>query len=172
MARYKKSDVEQIRPNYYGERVPAVNVKVYGSMRDIKLPLSLGQSSDDGGKTWIDSLTDAEYTHDWIEENVSDSAQNSVWESVIAEGWEQIQNAADEIYGEGYKVYSAGRSGGWAYIENLPDFDSWDAIDLAKWRKFELAAKAIAADVPYQMVVSLYMNEYEYIRDNAELCIS
>src|SRR5260221_11426319 len=52
------------------------------------------------------------------------------------DGFDMLQNDAQEIFGASAKVYSTGRQGGWAVVEGLPDIESWDAIMLSKWSRF------------------------------------
>lgn len=156
---YGKADVSFHRTGYAGPGVPAVNVKV-GFCR-IPLPLDLGSYSDDGGTTFKTALTDPGFTWDWIDENVKD---DTAFEFACMAGWEQLTEEAKAIFGDHVKVYSEGRSGGWAIVDGLPDFDSWNAIDLGKWRRFERIARALVADIPRIMVEGIYYNQWE-IRD-------
>lgn len=137
---------------------PAVNVKVYGSALNIPLPLDLGRYSDDGGETWKISRTDAEFTHEWIEEHLSDDVE--LFNIACEDGWMMLQEEAVEIFGSGVKVYSEGRSGGWAIVDGLPEFESWNAVDLMRWRKFEKFAKAVADDIPRQIIELAYFNVF------------
>lgn len=155
---YKKSDVTFHGTGYAGPGVPAVNVKVpYGLP---KLPLDLGSFSDDGGATWKVSETDPDFTAEWIDA-LGDRHLNTWFEAACESGWEYLQELAVEVFGAGVKVYSEGRSGGWAIVEGLTDFDSWDAVDLGRWRKFEALARAAAADIPRQMVELIYYNVWD-----------
>jgi hypothetical protein len=45
------------------------------------------------------------------------------------------------------KVYSKGRSSGWLTVHGLPPVESWDAVDLARWRRFE---REVESDVEYR----------------------
>ena len=58
-------------------------------------------------------------------------------------------------------VYSAGRSGGWLVVDGLPDIDTWDAIDLGVWRRFDKAVHAILDDYPYQYIWHLHVNVWQ-----------
>lgn len=157
---YSKNDVE-FHSDGYGPHRPAVNVKVYGSIRDVKLPINLGGVSEIGSKEITWQYTESEFTVDWIEENVSEETFQTIYDLTREDGWEYLQQIAEEVFGLGVRVYSEGRSGGWAVVDGLSDFDFWDAIDLAKWRSFERQAKATADDVPHQTLVSIYINEFE-----------
>jgi hypothetical protein len=60
------------------------------------------------------------------------------------------------------QVYSAGRSGGWLVVSGLPDVESWDAIALGRWVKFEEEVRAIADEgYPYDFIWQLRVNVYE-----------
>lgn len=143
----------------FREGRPAVNVKVHNGRHP--LPIDLMQTSDDGGVTFYTVTTDPEFTWDWIDENLTDEESNAYFEMVCSEAWERLQEAAVEIFGPGVKVYSEGRSGGWAVVHGIKDFESWDAIDLGKWQRFEQAARELADDIPYQFATSVYFNVYE-----------
>lgn len=145
---------------------PAANVKVYGSVWSIALPQSLGSSAKIG-EPMVEHFTHPEFTHAWIEEHVSDESVEAEFNDVCRYGFDTLQEFADEIW-DGVTVYSAGRSGGWAIVTGLPDIDTWDAVMLAKWSKFEAFAKACAKDVPYQMLMNIYMNEFETWIDERE----
>lgn len=72
--------------------------------------------------------------------------------------WESAQEYARECFGAGVKCYSEGRSSGWCVIHGLPDFDSWDAIQLSKWAKFE---RMIKAEVKYRMSREMVFEDIE-----------
>jgi hypothetical protein len=160
-----KSDVEFHRDNFGPER-PAVNVKIYADWRRVPLPLDFGRVSDDQGKTWTEVRSDPGFTVDWIEAHVSEGAFETFYQLACENGWEYLQTIAEEIYGSGVTVYSEGRSGGWAVVDGIEDdVDSWDAIELGKWRRFAKAAREIADDVPRAALDGLYANVYEPERD-------
>lgn len=153
--RYSREDVEVHRDNF-GPARPAVNVKVYGSVWDVfrRLPD-------------VD-IDDARFTAEWLEENVTDEALDARFWDTCANEWEMVEQDAREIFGAGVKVWQEGRSGGWAVVDGLPELESWDAVQLAKWRKFERYAKSIAADIPYQLLSSIYSNEFAWWLDERE----
>lgn len=149
-----KEDIEFHRLGYGYNSVPAVNVKVHFWL-------------EDAYKLFRKYEPDANphFTVEWIEQHTPDD-DTDYWMHLFSfaceSGWEQIQGYAEEIWGKGVKVYSEGRSGGWAYVDGIDtDVDSWDAIDLARWRRFAKFARAEADDVPYQMVSSIYINEFD-----------
>jgi len=162
---YRKIDV-QFHADWMHDERPAVNVKVYGSIDDVKLPLDLGSFSEDGGKTFTAVTTDPKFTQDWVRGNVIERDQEVdtfVWEFAIEDGREQITEFAKELWGPNTKVDFEGRSGGWAVPHggNMSSFEDWNAIDLAKWYRFEKYAKAVADDVPRAMLENIYVNEFE-----------
>jgi hypothetical protein len=162
MAHYTKSDVEFHTDGYGDKSKPAVNVKVYGSTWTIPLPYCLGGVSHVEAPDVITyQYSDPGFTHDWIEENIQDHVSSEYFELACRDGVEMIESEAQTIFGNHVKVYQEGRSGGWVIVDGIDDFESWDAVMLAKWHKFEAYAKNISRDVPYQMVSMIYMNEYE-----------
>jgi len=159
---YSKEDVEFHSDGFRPSR-PAVNVKVYGSISNVPLPLDLGRYSDDGGKTWKESRTDSEFTHEWLEEHLAEDVE--LFNYACENGWNMLQEEAVEIfgksiYGKPITVYSEGRSGGWAIVDGLPEFESWNAVDLMRWRRFEIFAKATADDIPRQIIELAYFNVF------------
>ena len=184
MARFTKADVEFHREGYAGGQFAAVNVKVYGSFRSVKLPLDLGGVSDDMGKTFRTVTTDEGFTQDWIADNLTDDELNSYFEFACQDSWEQLGTFAAETFGAGYHVHSEGRSGGWALIcygatcgrgltgrtqFDREDVEGWDAIAVARWARFSAYAKALANDVPRQVVDSIYANRYEPEQEQATI---
>jgi len=158
-----KEDIEfhsdGFRPSH-----PAVNVKVYDSLTN-------------GYKKWRESNPDENprFTLDWIEENISDDRGNDLFWSICQLRWEDIENEAREIwdsrqYSPNNKhtinVYSEGRSGGWAIVSGInTDVESWDAIEFNKWRRFAKFARATADGIMWDVVDSIYCNEFEIWRD-------
>ena len=60
---------------------------------------------------------------------------------------EYAQDIADNTFDYSVKVYSAGRSSGWLIVEGLPEFETWDAVMLAKWRSFENKIDQLVEDL-------------------------
>lgn len=156
---YTKDDVQS-----HGHGNPAVNVKIYKSFRDVKLPLHMGSSYPTGHPELIShSYTDDGFTHDWIEswcENNQDSA-NAIWDMCCIDGYEQAKDLAKDLFGPFVEVWAEGRSGGWLEVEGLPPVEGWDAVALGQWRKFEKHCRLLADDIPYQFVTSVYLNDWE-----------
>lgn len=146
-----KADIEYHGLGYGGNRVPAVNVKVHDSL-------------DRGFLKWKNDNPDADerFTMEWIEEHVSDDAGNSLFWLTCEVGWEELQEKAREIYGKHVKVYSEGRSGGWAYIDGInTDVETWDAIEFTKWRSFSNFAKRGKQYIMYNVVDGIYYNAFD-----------
>lgn len=116
MRRYTKENVQFHRIGYSGYRLPAVNVKCYTFPDADKIAAHYSKDAED---------SEVEKVMEWLFESEQESF------------WELAKYDAEEIFGKQIKVYSEGRSGGWLVVEGLKDFENWDAIDLAKWRKFE-----------------------------------
>ncbi len=158
----KKSEIET------RDGFPAVNVKVYGNVDKVKLPLDMGGSApadDPTNFTWHTS--DPAFTHDWIDAHVND-VDEIWWDVACSDGWESLDMEAERIFGRGVKVYQEGRSGGWAVVHGLDDVESWDAIAVSRWSRFAHVARAIADDIPRSMVWLLYVNEFENIEETEE----
>jgi hypothetical protein len=150
---YSKEDVETHSTSHYGPGLPAVNVKVRGDWRRVTLPLELG--SVDG----VPMRTDPLFSREWVESLASDT-QESAWNTVCESGIESLIEDAREVLGPGVKVWQAGRSGGWLVVEGLPRLESWDAIALGKWRKWERYCRLAADDIPRAFLDSLYFNVF------------
>lgn len=154
MARFRKDDIEFHGLGYGYEFAPAVNVKTNGGFISAKVVEQVALHNDEPTFVeWWDQHAD----------DIPDDALHDYWGMACEDGWEQIKNDAEEIFGP-VKVYSEGRSDGWAYIEEFRSRDgenpveSWDAIMVAKWGKWARWCKLIADDVPYQMVQSIFGN--------------
>jgi hypothetical protein len=160
---YSRDDVETHSDGYSPGR-PAVNVKVYGSLESAWAEFVKDEQPDEG------------FTLEWIRENVSEETLDAVFWQTCEHEFDYLTAYAttdeDAIfpaaqYGR-ISVEREGRSGGWAVVDGLPEIEEWDAILLARWRKFERVAKGIAASVPLNMLGSIYLNEWEWQRDEAE----
>jgi hypothetical protein len=151
-----KADIEYHSDGYRSHK-PAVNVKVHDDIND-GYRAFVKHSGED-----IDPL----FTEEWIEEHISEERMYSYWERAIESSWENLQNDAVEIFGQGTKVYAEGRQGGWAYIDGMTadDVESWDAIEFGKWRRFAKYARAQADDVMYLVVDGIYYNAFQAWKD-------
>jgi hypothetical protein len=98
----------------------------------------------------------------FVESYANFEDEDGTWfEATCEDSWEMLGNDVEEIFGPNVKLYAEGRSGGWAVIDGLADFEEWDAIDLAKWRRFEKYAHIYANDIPYQVACLWYLNIFE-----------
>lgn len=117
---YRKSDVETHRQGYNSHGYPAINVKVYHTpVNEVRAHFP-------------------EATEEQIEK-----ACEYAFESFQEQFWEEWQDNADKYFptDRHVKVYSEGRSGGWLIVQGLRDIEDWDAIDLMRWRRFEVDVK-------------------------------
>lgn len=112
---YTKEDVTFHSDSMYRKGNPAINVKVYNCPG-----------------SW--QLAD----HFNISESDAEKLASLIWNELQFDFWEF---AADELIenrlGKGIKFYTEGHSGGWLVVTNLPEFESWDAVDLMRWRGLE-----------------------------------
>lgn len=118
MRHYTKDSVE-FHSEHYRPARPAVNVKVHNFVSPYKIA-----------------------EHFKCSEKQAEKAIEFAFESACQQFWEDSTEHAQSIFGNNVRVYSEGRSGGWLVVEGLKSFDEWDAIDLAKWRKFENECKS------------------------------
>lgn len=154
MRKYTREDVET-----HGG-LPAVNVKVYRSIRDAWPEYERTERPDDA----------EDFTLDWIEENVSEEALDAIfWHTCEAEyeyleGWTTGSDGGEDALfpDDSVRLDIAGRSGGWIEVRGLPDIEEWDAVRLARWRRFARIARSIADGIPFQMLCSIETNEYEW----------
>jgi hypothetical protein len=163
MSRYSRDDVET-HADGFGPIRPAVNVKVYGSLESAWAEFVKDEEPDEG------------FTLEWIRENVSDESLDAIFWNTCENEFEYLASYAtsdeDAIfpasqYGR-VTIEREGRSGGWAVVDGLPDIEEWDAVLLARWRKFERVAKDIAAGIMVQVLSSVYINEWEWQRAETE----
>ena len=137
------------RLGHGNKSVPAVNVKIHKSIHSIALPRE---------------EFSPQFTHGWIEKNLNTPEENTTidgwWNEACREGWEELDTIAFGIYGERHKVYSEGRSAGWAYIDGLKAYGEWGEEDFTKWGQFSEQAQTVAKDIPYQTVALIYYNVF------------
>ncbi len=134
-----------------GRIYPAVNVKVY------HYDGPSAQPAEDAGE-------DAAKFADWLDQQ-SDHEREFWWRCAVENGWDRIQECATDRFGPGVAVYSAGRSGGWAIVEGLPDpngedAEVYDEFPLKAWEAFETDCAAIVKDLAYQVGDLFYFNAY------------
>jgi len=149
MTSYNKTDVKFHSDGFGREALPAVNVKVRRGLDQIDFSA-------------LEEIPES-LTLEWIERTLSEEDIDRLFWRTCQNEWEMVEQDAETIF-DAYSVTveSQGRSGGWACVSGLPDIGDWDAVLLAKWRKFERFAKDIARYVPEQMVYSLALNEWEW----------
>lgn len=136
---------------------PMVNVKVYA------YPFPTRELAEKVGREFFDAEELAEFV-EWVLALDEETVQ-SAWDVACESGWECLQSDAEELFGPGVKVYSAGRSGGWAVVHGLDDVESWDAIALGRWAKWARWARATADAVPEVTLELLAINAWEWERE-------
>jgi hypothetical protein len=130
---------------HYGRQLPAVNVKVY----------SYPSACLVAG-------------HFDCSEEVAQRALEWAFEMGRQQFWEDIQEWAEDCFEWHVKIYNAGRYGGWAVVEGLPDIEDWDAIALGQWRRF---AKQCADEIAYLTSADRVLEDIEanrWAEENAE----
>lgn len=160
MSSYSRADV-RLRSEH-GELFPVVNVKVYGDVRDSFEAFTRAEDPD------------VRFTLEWIAEHVSDDELGEVFWHACQSEYEYLERWTTGADGDpmfpdhAVTLEQCGRSGGWIIVRGLPDLEDWDAVLLARWRRFERIARDIAADVPFQMLEILYLNDFERWSDEQE----
>jgi hypothetical protein len=136
----------------------AVNVKIYDGWYNKSIPKEI-----DGQRVH------PAFTRQWIENELDEETRNRWWDAAIEDGWDLLKCDAENVYGYGAKVYSQGRSGGWAIVcppeknrggFNVEDVAGWNAIDLGKFRRWAKWARQTADDVWDNWIRLLYEHEF------------
>jgi hypothetical protein len=182
----RKDEVTFHSDGFFSDLRPAVNVKVQAWGNDY---------ADAAAKFARENISDPfeeeafRVAYGRMLDN--DDESNTMFEWACESGWENLDSDANwlfcpwgkdahdngECYGDGtapddskrhVTVGAEGRSGGWAVVEGLPEFDSWDAIMLGKWARFAKVARALADDVPYSMAELFYLNRFEGTYDQRQ----
>jgi hypothetical protein len=157
MTRYTRDDVQT-----HGS-LPAVNVKVYKTLHD-------------AWSTFVrEEKPDPRFTLDWIEEHVSETELDSAFwmtcehESEYLRDWATSTDKDDSLFPDDrLRLWHEGRSSGWIVVSGLPEIEEWDAVRLARWRRFERIARNIADGIPHAMLNALYFNEFEAWADEQD----
>lgn len=146
----------------FGERRPAVNVKIYRDLRDAWPEFERTERSEDG------------LTLEWIEEQMTEERIADVWGHACVSEFEYLERWATGADGDSLfpddsvTLHWTGRSGGWIEVSGLPDIEEWSAVHLARWRRFERIARELADGVPLQTLCLIEINDYEWARDEEE----
>lgn len=123
-----------------------------------------------GGKYFVHEFGDDEQFWQWVE---AMERQSDVWDYpngafTIADelarqvGWEDAHDLAYEVWGSStVQVESSGRSGGWLIVRGLGDVEDWDAVELARWTRFQLGVESLLEQCDYNFVWHLHVNVYE-----------
>lgn len=151
MPTYSRANVE----THFGSDRPAVNVKVYDDLSG-------------GFRKFLRDEPDVSprFTEEWVRGTFDDDYLSDVFWHVCAGEFEYAQGLAAEVLGvQESDVEQDGRMGGWLVVTGLPSIEEWDAIQLAKWRKFERMARSQADWIMVLVVESLYLNEWENRED-------
>jgi hypothetical protein len=160
---YTRDDV-QTHSDGFRDSLPAVNVKVYKGIHDVWTQYEREERDDDG------------FTLEWIEEHLTDDDLSHYFqfacesEYEYLEGWATgTDGAEDPLFpDDNITLEVQGRSGGWIAVRGLPAIEDWDAVRLARWRRFERIARSIADGIPIQMLSLIEINAYESAREEAE----
>lgn len=148
----RKSEVVTRGSAWRGGALPALNVKVYKSARDIT-PAEWTELQSEFGDG---------FTYEWITEHLTDEAVDAWWMAACEDHFELAQSDASEVFDRwAVRCELDGRSGGWLVMRGLPDMESWDATILAKWARFARYCASIVDDVPRACAWYIGANVYE-----------
>jgi hypothetical protein len=136
-----------------GRAFPCVNVKVRIDF-DRTIDALIAKGKAEFAVPGFDSA--------WIRANLDERGISLWYDGAIEDAWRDLQDRVTAIW-PGRKVYSTGRSGGYAYIDGFTaeHVETWDAIQLAKWRKFDRECADLVADLPYRFAWGIWANLYE-----------
>jgi len=161
----KKADIVQrsANDNCWTHGVPAINVKWYPYLPDIERKFrGTGTHEMDSPEFWA-----------WFDRLDQDAAggyphgEFCIAEEIAREtGWEDAKDLAAEMF-SGIHVYSSGRSGGWLVVHGLEDVESWDAIAVTRWAKFQRGVLEILDDMDYRFLWNLAVNVFEARQESA-----
>jgi hypothetical protein len=160
---YSRDDV-QTHSDGYRESLPAVNIKVY---------TTIDQAWDQFQREEL-AEEDSDFTLEWIEENISEELLQARWEGACEfeyeyfEAWATGKDGDSLFPDDSVTLEIEGRSGGWIAVRGLPELEEWDAVRIARWRKFERIARDIADGIPYQVLSLVYINDYGWARTERE----
>ena len=166
MPRFKKGDIA-FHCDHWREHA-AINIKVRGWIQDVKLPMSQGRFSTDGGKTWTESFTTPGFTLDWIEEHLADRQRDDWFWIACNDAVEMMIEDAKELF-PGVKFWQEGRSGGWL-VGNFThgDVEGWDAIMVSKWGMLSKWCHAYRSDFWRSFANLVYHNVFLPWKENQD----
>lgn len=133
---------------------PAINVKIRKGIGSAKAEFIESENPSPRFWTFLDAMPDNEIhnEHEWC----------------LEIGWERLQEIADEIFDTPVRIYSEGRSGGWAVVHGLDDEEEWTEKDRAQIEQFARDARTTADDIPYQTLSSIYYNRFQSLMEKEE----
>lgn len=160
---YSRSDV-QMHSEMWREPHPAVNIKRHlwenGEGGDFPTSLLASVAKEAGHDadefvTWWRTMADED-------EAEFDQMLDAYVGFGCESGFEDARSDAEFIF-DRYttEVWQEGRSGGWLVVFGLPDVDEWDAVLLAKWRKFEKWVRSAVDAFPETVAMLVAINRYE-----------
>jgi hypothetical protein len=164
MARSYSRDDVQTHSDGFRDSLPAVNVKVHRTIDDAWSQYETQERMNDG------------YTLEWIEENITEEQLDWIFQQACESEYEYLEGWATGTDGgedplfpdDNVTLEVQGRSGGWIAVRGLPDIEEWDAVRLARWRRFERIAQNIADGIPCQMLSLIELNNYQWAIDESE----
>jgi hypothetical protein len=142
----RKDDVQTHGIGYSSRQLPAVNVKIYSmGTTAAKVAERFGCSEEDAQK-----------------------ALELAFDSHCEVFWEDTQETARDVFGPHVRVYSEGRSSGWLVVEGLSTIESWDAVALGHWARFERLIREHIAYLTSETELFSTIESNQYYKHGAE----
>lgn len=172
---YSRGDVTTYSPGYgWSERLPAVNVKrhLWESGERGDFPTALletvarysGEDPADFVAWWRAQGDDA--IGDMIDGGYGGYGYRAIAYASELEyltEWCNSDERDDALFPDHtVKLETEGRSGGWLVVRGLPDLDCWDAVMLARWRKFERITRGMVEHFPATVAELVCLNTYAH----------
>lgn len=139
---------------------PAVNIKVYRTIDEVKLPLE-GETGE---------FLDPGFTLDWIRtpENLSDDLMEEIQSEAYFREVARIGERGVEIFQDaGYdvEIMQVGRSGGWLEVHGLEDIEDWPQDLVEAFIEFEEVCEEAVNGVSEIIMGDIYYNVYMAVLD-------
>ena len=107
--------------------------------------------------------TDSEFTHDWVDEHLSDEVKDSLFWDIC--NWlvgELIDDANARYFGDKTtNWFTEGRMGGWLVCHSFTKdevLETWTVPELNAWRSFETHVHQVRDDFWHEWLQIVYLN--------------
>lgn len=152
--------------HYDGQARPAVNIKIDQGGREVDYAIDQAVADPTFGPI-DDGRGGPAFSAAWIRANLSTDDQDRAWNEACSGGIEDLAEQAREIFGPSARIYTAGRSGGWIYVDGYTadSVAGWDAIAVSKWARWARLCRSVTDDTPARYAWIAYQAHFEPLRD-------